>query len=115
MEYFKSVCRSARCAVAGLLKTYRSERSIRLQSMIGWVVVSLGLVLHIGAVRLALVILSIGVIIALETVNTAIEKAMDFVEPEHHPTVGLVKDLAAGAVAAAVVTAMAVCFLAFFL
>ena len=43
----------------------------------------------------------IGVILALiavELLNTAIEKLADHITPEHHPEIGLVKDLGSAAV-----------------
>ena len=43
-------------------------------------------------------ILVIALIMAIEGVNTAIEEIADFIHPEHHPKIGLIKDLAAGAV-----------------
>ena len=33
-----------------------------------------------------------------EAINTALEKLVDLVSPDHHPLAGQVKDLAAGAV-----------------
>ena len=35
---------------------------------------------------------------AIEGLNTAIEEIADFIHPEHHSKIGLIKDLAAGAV-----------------
>ena len=43
-------------------------------------------------------ILIIALIMSIEGVNTAIEEIADFVHPDHHPKIGLIKDLAAGAV-----------------
>ena len=34
----------------------------------------------------------------VEGLNTAIEEIADFVHPEHHPKIGRLKDIAAGAV-----------------
>lgn len=42
--------------------------------------------------------LTIGVIIAIEGVNTAIEEMADFIHPEKHAKIGLIKDMSAGAV-----------------
>jgi len=38
-------------------------------------------------------------VLAVETLNTAIEMLCDFVEPEHNPKIGKIKDVAAGATA----------------
>ena len=46
---------------------------------------------------LFVIILTIGLIMSLEGLNTAIEEIADFIHPEHHKKIGLIKDLAAGA------------------
>lgn len=51
------------------------------------------------------IILCIGVVIAAELFNTAIEKLVDLVSPERHPIAGQVKDIAAGAVLVCAVAA----------
>jgi len=42
-------------------------------------------------------------LLAIELLNTAIEKLADHVTPEHHPQIGLVKDLGSAAVFAGLV------------
>jgi len=51
------------------------------------------------------IILCIGVVIAAELFNTAIERLVDLVSPERHPIAGQVKDIAAGAVLVCAVAA----------
>jgi diacylglycerol kinase (ATP) len=43
-------------------------------------------------------ILTIALIMAIEGLNTAIEEMANFVHPEYHKKIGLIKDLSAGAV-----------------
>lgn len=45
-----------------------------------------------------IIALCIGVVIAAELFNTAIERLVDLVSPGRHPLAGQVKDIAAGAV-----------------
>ena len=52
-----------------------------------------------------IIILCIGVVIAAELFNTAIEKLVDLVSPQQHPVAGQVKDIAAGAVLVCAATA----------
>ena len=61
-----------------------------------------------------ILILSMGCVLVTETVNTAIELAVDLVEPHFHPLAGLAKDVAAGAVLIAVVQALIVGTLLFY-
>lgn len=58
----------------------------------------LGFFFHITATEWSLILLCIGVVLAAETFNTAIEKIVDFISPEYHIKAGQIKDLAAAAV-----------------
>ena len=64
-----------------------------------------GFILGITRMEWIMVILCIGVVIAAELFNTAIEKLVDLVSPERHPIAGQVKDIAAGAVLVCAATA----------
>ena len=44
------------------------------------------------------VVLCITVVLTLEMINTAIEKLCDVVQPDYHPQIKIIKDIAAGAV-----------------
>ena len=55
-----------------------------------------------------IVLMLIGMVYASEIVNTAIEKLMDKLHPGLDPDVGMIKDLAAGAVLVTSVTAAVV-------
>ena len=46
----------------------------------------------------SLALLAIGLVMGVEGVNTAIEKLSDYVQPEHDPRIGRIKDISAGAV-----------------
>jgi len=58
-----------------------------------------GIVLRLSGVEVALLVLSGTLLLAVETLNTAIEMLCDFVQPQRDPTIGKVKDVAAGATA----------------
>ena len=51
-------------------------------------------------------ILVITLIMAIEGINTAIEEIADFMHPEFHKKIGLIKDIAAGAVFFAAIAAV---------
>ena len=63
------------------------------------------IVLGITRMEWMIIILCIGVVIAAELFNTAIEKLVDLVSPQQHPVAGQVKDIAAGAVLVCAATA----------
>jgi len=51
-----------------------------------------------SAMEWCVLLLAIGLVWVSEGINTAIEFAVDLASPEHHPTAGKAKDVAAGAV-----------------
>ena len=48
-------------------------------------------------------LLCIGLVLSIEALNTAVEKVCDFVHPERAKEIGIIKDIAAGAVGFAVI------------
>ncbi len=76
----------------------KTEPSIKVQVCIGIIMTLIGFLVGLSTTEWILQSLTIGIIIALEGLNTAIEEIADFIHPEYHPKIGLIKDLAAGAV-----------------
>lgn len=91
----------------GLRHGARTERAVRLELVLLAVGVPLALV--VGStiwVRVALMG-SLLLMLAVEFLNTAIEKLCDHLHPARHPAIGTVKDMAsAGAFLAQAVTAL---------
>lgn len=82
-------------------------RNFRVMLAAAAVVSGLGLWLGITNLEWAALVLSMGVVLALELVNTAGEMLVDILSPEHDRRYGRVKDVLAGAVlVAAVATAI---------
>ncbi|MBC7653927.1 MAG: diacylglycerol kinase family protein, partial [Oligoflexus sp.] len=52
----------------------------------------------ISAIEWLAVILVIGLVFITEIINTSIENIADFISPERHPKIKVIKDLAAAAV-----------------
>jgi len=50
--------------------------------------------------------LAIGLVLSIEGLNTAVEKIADFIHPDYHESIGFIKDIAAGAVFFAAMTAL---------
>ena len=89
--------RSAYHAFSGLL--WVAPRTPSLQLGVGLVVVVavVGILLRFSSVEIALLILAGTLLLAVETLNTALEMLCDRVEPQRDPTIGKIKDVAAGA------------------
>jgi len=68
-------------------------------------VILLGYLFGISRLEWILVALAMGLVLALELVNTAGEKLVDILSPDHDPRYGQVKDILAGAVLVAALAA----------
>ena len=85
-------------AFSGLRVLFREEQNVRIHLLCAVLAVSLGFFLKISSVEWVAVVGSIGFVLALETINTAIEAICDHVTLEQHPQIKRIKDLAAAAV-----------------
>jgi len=95
-------------AFKGAYLLITTEASLKIQFTIGVLMTVLGLYIGLSATEWCVQILIIALIMAIEGVNTAIEEIADFIHPEYHPKIGLIKDLAAGAVFIVAIAAVAI-------
>ena len=106
--FVKGRLKSLRFAFRGMLILIRSEHSVMVQLGIGILVSVIGFLVGLSATEWILQTLCIGLILAAEGMNTAVEKLCDFVNPGPDPKIGRVKDIAAGGVGFAAVAAIVV-------
>ena len=85
-------------AAAGIRTVWRREQSFRIQCLLGLVAAAVTAAIRPGWTWAALVALSIGLVLAAELVNGALEYAIDRLHPEIHDEIKHAKDAAAGAV-----------------
>ncbi len=85
-------------AINGLKFIIKTQVNFIIHLIAATTAVILGIILRINTCEWAILTLTIGLVLFAETVNTVIEQIMDFVSPEFNKKVGLIKDLAAGAV-----------------
>jgi diacylglycerol kinase (ATP) len=95
-------------AAAGIRAVLLRERSFRSQAWLAAATLSAAALLRPPLIWWALLALSIGLVLALECVNAALEYALDRLHPETHPEIGRARDAAAGAVLIASLAAFAV-------
>ena len=101
-------------AFKGALYLIRTESSIKIQFFIAIVVTVAGFYFDISRTEWLFQIGFIGLVMSIEGVNTAIEYVADFIHPEHHESIGRIKDISAGAVFIASVTAVIGAFVIYF-
>lgn len=97
-----------RNAGRGFAEAVRTERNVRIDLAAAVFVVVLGFALRIDAPSWLAIIVCIGMMLALETVNTAIEAVVDLASPGYHELARKAKDCAAGAALAGAVASVAV-------
>ncbi|OBX23410.1 MULTISPECIES: diacylglycerol kinase family protein [Bizionia] len=98
--------KSVTYAFKGAFILVSTEASIKVQFCIGIIMTVAGFYFKISTTEWLIQIGAIGLIMALEGINTAIEEIADFMHPEYHKKIGLIKDIAAGAVFIFAVTAI---------
>jgi undecaprenol kinase/diacylglycerol kinase (ATP) len=99
---------SFRCAFVGIEYTLRTQRNAQIHVIIALGIFILGLFLKLSLTEWAVLALTMGFVLAAEMMNTVAEAAMDYMTAEFHPQVKIVKDVAAGAVLTAAITAVIV-------
>ncbi len=98
---------SLRYAWEGLVYASATQRNFRLHLLLGALAVGLGVFLHLGPVETAVLGLTIGAVLAMELLNTALEAVVDLaVGQSFHPLAKVAKDCAAGAVLVAALSAV---------
>ena len=95
-------------ALAGIRIVWRREKSFRTQGWLGLVAIAVTLALRPGLVWAAIVALVIGLVLAFEMINAALEYWIDRVHPEIAEEIKFAKDAAAGAVLIASIAAACV-------
>ena len=85
-------------AFRGIRSAFSSETNCRIQLLAGVGVVLASWYLRISPVEWAIIVLCISLVIGMEMINSAIEKACDRITREKDDYVRYVKDMAAGAV-----------------
>lgn len=90
---------SFKYAWAGVRYAYVTQRNFRIHTFMGILVLSLGLMLHLPPVALAILALTSAFVMVLELLNTALESVVDLtVGQSYHELAKIAKDCAAGAV-----------------
>ncbi len=97
-NYFKGRLRAIGYVFTGMGKVLRREHSIWAQWVLFLVNLGVAYFLSFEVWEWAMTVAGWGMIFAMETMNTAVEKLADVVSPGYNKDIGDVKDLAAGAV-----------------
>ena len=95
-------------AARGIAALFRTEHNAWLHGGLTASALLLSFFLQISKTEFILILIAMTLVWTAEIINTAIEKAMDFISTEKHPQIALVKDLAAAAVLVSAVAAFSI-------
>ncbi len=94
----KRLISSFRFACNGIRYVIHTQKNFRIQLFFLTAAISMGLLFHISELEWIALIMTSSLVLILETVNTSIERLVDYITQEYHPEAEKVKDTAAGAV-----------------
>ena len=96
-SFVRGRLRSLKFALRGMWLLITTEDSIKAQLFVALIATILGFYFDISNIEWMIQFLAIGLVLVAEAVNTAVEEVADFIHPEYHKKIGLIKDIAAGA------------------
>ncbi len=85
-------------AFHGLQKTYQEEQNIRVQIVVGTLVLFFAVFLGLSRVELSLIIFLIVLVVLMELANSAVERIADVLKPRINTYIKEIKDIMAAAV-----------------
>jgi diacylglycerol kinase (ATP) len=100
---------SFKYAWAGVSYAFQTQRNFRIHLMVGTLAIGLGIFLQLNPVEMAVVGLTIGAVLTMELLNTAIESVVDLaVKQNYHELAKIAKDCSAAAVLISALVAIGV-------
>lgn len=100
-------------AFRGIRVFVQTQHNAWVQIFFLCVVVVLGYVLSVSSIEWMMLVFSIGLVLCMEAINTAIEFDIDLTSPQYHPFARDTKDVAAGAVLISTIVAVIVGLIVF--
>lgn len=89
----------------GIGIAFKEQLNVKIHFLAVAVIITAGIWFGLNTAEWAIVFLTFGMVIVAEMLNTAIEYIVDFISPEYNVKAGKIKDVAAGAVLIAAITA----------
>ena len=108
-----SLLESFNFAFEGIIHVVRYERNLRIHFLIAVAVIIAAVGFDVTRMELIALLLAIAFVLIAEMLNSALEAVVDLVTPSVEPLAKIAKDVAAGAVLIATVTAVAIGYLVF--
>lgn len=101
----------ANLAIDGIIYSVKTQRHMRYHMIAALAALFAGLVVDISRVEFILLCMAIVLVLVTELLNTAIETTIDMISEEYHPMAKIAKDIAAGVVLVASLSALTLAYL----
>lgn len=98
MIRIKRLFKSFRYAINGLIRIFKEEQNLKIQAFLGLIALLLAWFFRIEKIELLLIVISIGLVLLMETINSAVERVTDVLRPRINDYVKEIKDITAAAV-----------------
>lgn len=86
------------CAAKGIKEAIKTETNLKFNIVVAIIIIACGFLFKIGTTEWIVCILSIGIMLFAEIMNTAVEATVDLVTREYNKQAKKAKDISAGAV-----------------
>ena len=97
-NFLKRRLKSFKYAFNGIFFVFRTQTNFKIHTVAAITAIAFSVYFKINTTEWLFVISAIFSVFFAETVNTIIEEIMNYVSPEFNKKVGIIKDMAAGAV-----------------
>ena len=102
----KHIVKSFKYAIDGVREAFQSEKNMKVHFIIMILAIILGVVLKLSSVEWAILIITIGLVLISEFINTSLEQIVDIVSPEIKEKARIAKDVAAAGVLVSAIVAV---------
>lgn len=93
-------------ALNGFLLIVKKERNFKIHLIALLLVITASSLLKLTYIEWAIILIVSSIVLITEMLNSAIERAIDYIKPEIHPRAKEIKDMAAGAVLLSAISAV---------
>ncbi len=100
--------KSIKYSLRGIWILLSTEKSIKIQIVVAIIATVIGFIFTISITEWIAQFLCIGLVLVAESLNTGIEKISDFIYPEYHKNIELIKDVSAGAAGIAAIISLVI-------
>jgi len=111
LNQFRRLIDSFNYAILGIIHGLKTQRNMQLHITVMVLVLIASLFLNLSRIELAAIFFAIGLVLISEMLNTSIETVVDLIIDTHHKIAAAAKDIGAGAVLIASITALSIGYL----